>query len=60
MVHFIWPVMKVKTFSLMVVIMIYLFAHNDSLTSKRFTTRTEQLTKFCEPLHKMRVRDRAL
>ena len=37
-------------------IMIYLFIHDDSLTSKRFTTRTEQLTKCCEPLQKMRVR----
>ena len=36
--------------------MIYLFVHDDSLTSKRFTTRTEQLTKWCEPLQKMRVR----
>ena len=24
--------------------MIYLFVHDDSLSSKRFTTRTEQLT----------------
>ena len=29
--------------------MIYLFVHDDSLTSERFTTRTEQLTKCCEP-----------
>ena len=36
--------------------MTYLFVHDDSLTSKRFTTRTEQLTKCCEPLQKMRVR----
>ena len=26
------------------------------LTSKRVTTRTGQLTKYCEPLQKMRVR----
>ena len=36
--------------------MISLFVLDDSLTSSRFTTRTEQLTKCCEPLHKMRVR----
>ena len=36
--------------------MIYLFVHGDSLTSLRFTTRTEQLTKCCEPLQKLRVR----
>ena len=30
--------------------MIYLFVLDDSLTSQRFTTRTEQLTKFCKPL----------
>ena len=36
--------------------MIYLFVLDDSLTSYRFTTRTEQLTKCCEPLHKLRVR----
>ena len=36
--------------------MIYLFVLDDSLTSQRFTTRTEQLTKFCEPMQKMRVR----
>ena len=35
--------------------MIYLFVHDDSLTSLRFTTRTEQLTKCCEPLQKLRV-----
>ena len=35
--------------------MIYLFALDDSLTSKRFTTRTEQLTKCCEPLQKLRL-----
>ena len=34
--------------------MIYLFVHNDSLT-KRFATRTEQLTKCCV-LQKLRVR----
>ena len=36
--------------------MIYLFVHDDSLTSYRFTTRTEQLTKCYEPLQKLRVR----
>ena len=36
--------------------MIYLFVHDDSLTSYRFTMRTEQLTKYCEPLQKLRVR----
>ena len=36
--------------------MIYLFVHDDSLTNKRFTTGTEQLTKCCEPLQKLRVR----
>ena len=36
--------------------MIYSFVLDDSLTSWRFTTRTEQLTKCCEPLQKMRVR----
>ena len=36
--------------------MIYLFVHDDSLTSLRFTTRTEQLNKCCEPLQKLRVR----
>ena len=35
--------------------MIYLFVLDDSLTSKRFATRTEQLTKCCEKLRKMRV-----
>ena len=39
----------------MVIIVIYLFVHDDSLTSKRFATRTEQLTKCYEPLQKMRV-----
>ena len=29
--------------------------NDDSLTSYRFTTRTEQLTKCCEPLQKLRV-----
>ena len=36
--------------------MIYLFVLDDLLTSKRFTTRTEQLTKCCEALQKLRVR----
>ena len=36
--------------------MIYLFVNDDSLTSKRFTKRAEQLTKCCEPLKKLRVR----
>ena len=36
--------------------MIYLFVLDDSLTSERFTTRTEELTKCCEPLQKLRVR----
>ena len=36
--------------------MIYLFVLDDSLTSKRFATETEQLTKCCEPLQKQRVR----
>ena len=36
--------------------MIYLFVLGDSLTSKRFTTRTEELTKRFEPLQKLRVR----
>ena len=36
--------------------MIYLFVHDDSLTSKRFTTRTKQLTKCYEPLQKLRER----
>ena len=36
--------------------MIYSFVLDDSLTSKRFTTRIEQLTKDCKPLQKMRVR----
>ena len=35
--------------------MIYSFVIDDSLTSKRLTTRTEQLTKRCEPLQKMKV-----
>ena len=34
--------------------MFYLFVLDDPLT--RFTTRTEQLTKCCEPLQKLRVR----
>ena len=35
--------------------MIYLFVLDDSLTSSRdrFTTRTEELTKCCEPLQKL-------
>ena len=41
---------------IMVVIIIYLFVLDDSLTSQRFTTRTEQVCKCCEPLQKMRVR----
>ena len=38
--------------------MIYSFVLDDSSTSWRFTTRTEQLTnlKCCKPLQKMRVR----
>ena len=36
--------------------MIHLFVLDNSLTSQRFNTRTEQLTKCCEPLQKMRVR----
>ena len=36
--------------------MIYLFVLDDSLTSKRFTTRTEEITKCDEPLKKLRVR----
>ena len=36
--------------------MIYSFVLHDSLTSKKFTTRTEQLTKCCEPQQNMRVR----
>ena len=36
--------------------MIYLFVLDDSLTSQRFTTRTEDLTKCYEPLQKLRVR----
>ena len=41
---------------IMVVFVIYLFVLGDSLTSQRFTTRTEELTKCCEPLQKLRVR----
>ena len=33
-----------------------LFVLDDSLTSWRFTTRAEELTKCCEPLQKLRVR----
>ena len=36
--------------------MIYFFVLDDSLTSWRFATRTEQLTKCCEPLQKLRAR----
>ena len=36
--------------------MIYLFVLGDSLTSWRFTTRTEELTKCYEQLQKLRVR----
>ena len=36
--------------------MIYLFVLDDSLTSKRFTTRSEELPKCYEPLQKLRVR----
>ena len=36
--------------------MIYLFVLDDSFTSSRFTTRTEELTKCYEPLQKLRVR----
>ena len=36
--------------------MIYLFVLDDSLTSYRLTTRTEELTKFSEPIQKLRVR----
>ena len=34
----------------------FFFVLDDSLASKRFTTRTEQLTKCYEPLQKLRVR----
>ena len=37
-------------------IVICLFVLDDSLTSLRFTTRTEKLTKCYEPLQKLRVR----
>ena len=36
--------------------MIYLFVLDDSLTSRRFTTRTEDLTKCYEPLQKLGLR----
>ena len=36
--------------------MIYLFVLDDSLTSWRFTLRTELLPECCEPLRKVRVR----
>ena len=35
--------------------MIYSLVLDDSLTSYGFTTGTEQLTEFCEPLQQMRV-----
>ena len=38
--------------------MFYLFVLDDSLTSSRFTTRTEELTKCYVPLQKLRVRVR--
>ena len=40
--------------------MICLFVLDDSLTSKRFTTMTEQLTEYWEQLQKTRVRFGAL
>ena len=44
-------------FSFIVVfIMIYLFGLDDSFTIYRFATRTEQLTKYCEPLQKLKAR----
>ena len=36
--------------------MIYLFVLDDSLTSKRFTTRTEELTQCYESLQKLKMR----
>ena len=36
--------------------MIYLFVLDHAFTSKRLTTRTEKLTKCCEPLQYLRVR----
>ena len=36
--------------------MMYLFVLDDSLTSQRFTTRTEERTKCYEPPQKLRVR----
>ena len=36
--------------------MIYLFVLDDSFAGWRFTTRTEELIKCYEPLHKLRVR----
>ena len=36
--------------------MIYLFVLDEPLISYILTTRTEQLTKCCEPLQKLRVR----
>ena len=38
------------------VVIINLFVLDDSLTSQSSTTRTEQVTKCCEPLQKIRVR----
>ena len=35
--------------------MFYLFVHDDSFISQKFTTRTEQLPKCYELLQKMRV-----
>ena len=35
------------------IMVVITFVLHDSLTSMRFTTRTEQLTKCCEPLQKM-------
>ena len=40
----------------MTAVIMTLFHPDDSLTSKRIATRTEQLTKCCEALKKMRVR----
>ena len=36
--------------------MIYLFVLDESLTSQRFTTRAEELTKCYDTLQKLRVR----
>ena len=40
----------------MVLILMYLSVCNDSWTRKRFTTRTEQVTKYCEPRQKQSMR----